>query len=85
MEVAPDHPGRWAFCEEQGNYAGSGYYDAGKVAEACADEETNWYFNGRTFGNSGPGRTLSRQSRTWRVAASADRDFKAFGGSGREF
>ena len=85
MEVAPDHPGRRAFCEDQGNYAGSGNYDAGKVAEACADEETNWYFNGRTFGNSGPGRTLARQSRTWRIAASTDRDFKAFGGRDASF
>ena len=66
MEVAPDHPGRRAFCDEFGDE-----YD-----EACAGDE-NWYFNGRPFGNSGPERILSRNSNTWRVAASADGDFKA--------
>ena len=66
MEVAPNHPGRVAFCDEFGDE-----YD-----EACAGEE-NWYFNGRPFGNSGPGRLLTRNSNTWRVAASADGDFKA--------
>ena len=55
-----------AFCDEFGDE-----YD-----EACAGEE-NWYFNGRPFGNSGPGRLLTRNSNTWRVAASADGDFKA--------
>ena len=44
------------------------YYDQ------CQGGE-NWYFNGRPFGNSGPGRILGRDSRTWRVAASANGDF----------
>ena len=66
MEVAPNHPGRVAFCEDHGD----------EYAEACAGNE-NWYFNGRPFGNSGPERLLSRNSNTWRVAASADGDFKA--------
>ena len=39
----------------------------------------NWYFNGRPFGNSGPGRILGRDSSTWRVAASANGDFASFG------
>ena len=43
------------------------YYDQ------CQGGE-NWYFNGRPFGNSGPGRILGRDSRTWRVAASANGD-----------
>ena len=34
----------------------------------------DWYFFGRLVGNSGPGRTLSRESRTQRIAAAFDRD-----------
>ncbi len=74
MEIAPDHPGRQAFCEDYGD----------EYADACAGDE-NWYFNGRPFGNSGPGRTLSRNARTYRVAASADGDFEAFGGRDAHF
>ena len=72
QEVAPGHPGRQAFCEDYGAEAGDLYYDE------CQGGE-NWYFNGRAFGNSGPGRTLDRDSRTWRVAASANGDFVSFG------
>ena len=78
MEVAPDHPGRQAFCEDYGTNPGDLYYDA------CHGGE-NWYFNGRPFGNSGPGRILSRQSNTLRMAASANGDFKAFGGRDAHF
>ena len=78
MEVASDHPGRQAFCQDYGTNPGDLYYDA------CQDGE-NWYFNGRPFGNSGPGRTLSRQSNTVRLAASANGDFKAFGGRDAHF
>lgn len=67
MEVAPDHPGREAFCADYGAEEGDLYYNE------CQDGE-NWYFNGRPFGNSGPGRTLGRDSRTLRVAASANGD-----------
>ena len=70
MEVAANHPGRQAFC---GSYAGDP--NAGhESASACAGGEP-WYFNGRPFGNSGPGRRLRRESRTQRVAASVDGDF----------
>jgi outer membrane receptor protein involved in Fe transport len=68
MEVAPDHPGRQAFCEDYGANPGDLYYDA------CHGGE-NWYFNGRPFGNSGPGRVLGRDSRTLRFAAFANGDF----------
>ncbi len=78
MEVAPEHPGRQAFCEDYGGEAGSPYYDE------CQGDE-NWYFNGRPFGNSGPGRTLSRDSRTWRVAASAQGEFASLGGRETHF
>ncbi len=78
MEVAPDHPGRQAFCQDYGANPGDLYYDA------CQGGE-NWYFNGRPFGNSGPARTLSRQSNTLRMAASANGDFKAFGGRDAHF
>ena len=68
MEVAPDHPGRQAFCAD---YAGDGKADSGG---ACAGGDS-WYFNGRPFGNSGPGRRLKRESQTARVAGSVDGDF----------
>ena len=68
MEVAPDHPGRQAFCS---GYAGDGKADPGG---ACAGGDP-WYFNGRPFGNSGPGRRLKRESRTQRIAGSVDGDF----------
>ena len=67
MEVAPNHPGREAFCADYGAEEGDLYYNE------CQGGE-NWYFNGRPFGNSGPGRILGRDSRTLRVAASANGD-----------
>ena len=67
MEVAPNHPGREAFCADYGAEEGDLYYNE------CQDGE-NWYFNGRPFGNSGPGRILGRDSRTLRLAASANGD-----------
>ncbi len=78
QEVAPGHPGRQAFCEDYGAQDGDLYYDE------CQAED-NWYFNGRPFGNSGPGRTLGRDSRTLRLAASANGDFKSFGGRETQF
>ena len=73
MEVAPNHPGRDAFCADYGAEEGDLYYN-----DQCQGGE-NWYFNGRPFGNSGPGRILGRDSRTWRVAASANGDFVSLG------
>ena len=67
MEVAPNHPGREAFCADYGAEEGDLYYNE------CQGGE-NWYFNGRPFGNSGPGRVLGRDSRTLRLAASANGD-----------
>ena len=78
MEVAPEHPGREAFCEDYGAEDGDLYYNE------CQEGE-NWYFNGRPFGNSGPGRNLGRDSSTWRVAASANGDFMSFGGRETHF
>ncbi len=78
MEVAADHPGREAFCEEYGAADGDLYY-----AECQAGE--NWYFNGRPFGNSGPGRILGRDSSTMRLAASANGDFVSIGGRETQF
>ena len=72
MEVAPNHPGREAFCADYGAEEGDLYYNE------CQGGD-NWYLNGRPFGNSGPGRILGRDSRTWRVAASANGDFVALG------
>ena len=68
MEVAADHPGRQAFCS---TYAGDAAVDP---LGACRGDAP-WYFHGRPYGNSGPGRTVRRESRTGRVAASVDGDF----------
>ena len=78
MEVAPNHPGREAFCADYGAEEGDPYYNE------CQGGE-NWYFNGRPFGNSGPGRILGRDSRTLRFAASANGDFASFGGRETHF
>ena len=78
QEVAPSHPGRQAFCEDYGAEDGDLYYDE------CQDGD-NWYFNGRPFGNSGPGRTLGRDSSTMRLAASANGDFMSIGGRETHF
>ena len=72
MEVAADHPGRQSFCA-----AYAGHPSADPTGACMAD--TPWYFHGRAFGNSGPGRRVRRESRTQRVAASVDGDFMAGG------
>ena len=72
MEVAASHPGRQAFCDA---YAGDAKADP---MSACANADP-WYFNGRPFGNSGPGRRLARASSTQRIAASVDGDLVASG------
>ena len=63
--VSPNNPGRQHFCNEGAQAAG--------FASAAACLEDDWYFYGRTIGNSGPARLVSRASQTLRVAASADR------------
>ena len=72
MEVASDHPGRQAFCA-----AYAGHPSADPTGACLAD--VPWYFHGRPFGSSGPGRRVRRESRTQRVAASVDGDFTAGG------
>ena len=63
--VSPNNPGRQHFCNAAPQAAGFA-----SPAECLQDD---WYFYGRTIGNSGPARTVSRGSQTLRVAASADR------------
>ena len=70
--IEPGNPGRQAFCGSHSQSAGFA------SASECLDD--NWYFYGRLVGNSGPGRELRRDSRTQRIAASLEHDFKAFGG-----
>ena len=76
LQVAPDHPGREAFCEQYGAME--------EYAAACSGD-ADWYFRGRPVGNTGPGRTLHRQSRTGRLAASVNGDFEGFGGREAHF
>ena len=66
--VVPENPGRQAFCAANAAHAGFG------SAADCLEDD--WYFYGRMVGNSGPGRTLHRSSRTQRIAASIDRHFE---------
>ena len=67
--VTAANPGRQAFCAANAAHAG--------FASAADCLEDDWYFYGRLVGNSGPGRTLGRSSRTQRIAASLDRHFEA--------
>ena len=69
--IEPGHPGRQAFC---GGYAQNAGFT---TREECLEDD--WYFFGRVVGNSGPNRTLRRDSRTQRLAASVERDLE-FGG-----
>ena len=69
--IQPDHPGRSVFCQSYGQSAGFA------TQEECL--ENDWYFFGRMVGNSGPPRTLRRDLRTQRVAASLQRDLELFG------
>ena len=69
--IRPDHPGRSVFCQSYGQSAGFA------TQEECL--ENDWYFFGRMVGNSGPPRTLRRDLRTQRVAASLERDLELFG------
>ena len=71
MEIAPDHPGRAAFCA-------NGEYSREFRAE-CAGNE-NWYWRGRPFGNGDPARTDRRDTSTWRVAGSIEGSFAGPGG-----
>lgn len=70
--IQPGHPGREVFCGSHGRSAGF------STRDACLDGD--WYFFGRMVGNSGPPRTLRRDSRTRRIAASIERDLELFGG-----
>ena len=70
--IEPGHPGRQVFC---GSYGQAAEFAS---REACL--ENDWYFFGRLVGNSGPPRTLRRDSRTQRIAGSIEREFEAFGG-----
>ena len=63
--VAPENPGRQHFCNNDAPAAGFA------SSTECLDGD--WYFYGRTVGNSGPARLVSRRSQTLRVAASASR------------
>ena len=64
--LQPSHPGRQEFCRVHGASAGFA------TNETCLEDD--WYFYGRLVGNSGPGRTLDRSSRTRRISASLDHD-----------
>ena len=70
MEIAADHPNRVAFCA-----------DAEYSAGFPCDSTDNWYWRGRPFGNSDPGRTARRDTRTWRLAGGLEGEFEAFGGN----
>ena len=70
--IAPEHPGRQAFCRQHGPSAGF------STPESCL--ENDWYFFGRMVGNAGSHRELRRDSRTQRIAGSLERSFEGFGG-----
>ena len=69
--VAPNHPGRQAFCAQ-----GSGALGYQSPAECL---EGDWFYFGRLVGNSGPGRYLRRSTVTHRLAAELQTEIEAFG------
>ena len=69
--VEPGHPGRREFCSDYGQNAGFSTQDD------CLSGD--WYFFGRLVGNSGPNRSMARDYRTQRLAASFERDLELFG------
>ncbi len=65
LQIVPaENPGRQAFCQQYGSSVGF------NSSAHCLEDD--WYFFGRLVGHSGPGRTLERNSRTQRLAASWD-------------
>ncbi len=63
IQIVPsENPGRQAFCQQYGTSAG--------IMSSPQCLENDWYFFGRLVGHSGPSRTLHRNSRTQRLAAS---------------
>ena len=72
--VRAEHPGRVAFADAYGRLPGSD----GAMIDLNGDED--WYFFGRLAGNSGPGRTVRRDSRTYRLAGSVDGEIEVWPG-----
>ena len=72
--VAPDHPGRVDACNN------ADWRREGGFASPSDCLANDWYYYGRLVGNSGPGRILSRQSTTQRLAASMERVVGELGG-----
>ncbi len=68
LQVAPDHPGRVALCE-----------DFGAGIEQCGANDP-WYLRGRTIGNGGPAASIDRKSDTLRVAGGIEGMFELGGG-----
>ena len=66
MEVAPDHPGRVAFCADR---------DYGRHFRAECMRDDNWYWRGRPFGNGDRARLDRRSSAGWRVAGNISGEF----------
>ena len=64
--VAADHPGRKALALKYGSLPST----EGRAIDLASDED--WYFLGRLVGNSGPGRSVRRDSTTFRLAAAAE-------------
>ena len=69
--IEPGHPGRRAFCAAHGTGAGFA------TREECLADD--WFYFGRLVGNSGPPRSLRRDSRTQRLAGTFERDLELFG------
>ncbi len=73
--TSPSHPGRVAFCRDQGAAVGFASTD-----DCLAGD---WYFYGRIAANGNDARVLRRTNQTHRVSASLDREIDLFGQEGR--
>ena len=74
QQVAADHPGRVAFVKAYPSLP----TDAAGEVDLRGDED--WYFFGRLIGNSGPGRSVRRDSETLRLAGSVAGELGIGGG-----
>ena len=76
QQVDATHPGRVALAEAYRSLPGS---DGAMIDLSGAED---WYFFGRLVGNSGPGRTVRRATRNFRLSGSVDGTIDVFPGHG---
>ena len=78
-------PAAWANIDEV-NFIGEGHPAFDSLRTLFDDDTaTGFGFRGRTVGNSGPARSLKRESETWRLSASVNDEVELFGENTYEY